>query len=94
MKDVLMSVSIDFDTEHGRDIDGNVNGRHNTLQCARHHLRQVDLACDNWFGPRRDFGFSKMVPQALGSTNAYDAARDNLTSANEMIMLALAIQQR
>jgi hypothetical protein len=94
MKDVLTDVAIDFETEHGRDMYNAVNGRYNTLQCARHLLGQVDGACDNWFRSRNDFGLSKIVPQGLGSTNAYDAARDNLTGANEMIMLALAIQQR
>jgi hypothetical protein len=64
------------------------------LQYARKSLKDVEQAYDQWVRSQNDFGLSNIVLQGFGSKDTYEAARDNLTFAHEMIMLALAIQQR
>jgi hypothetical protein len=94
MADVLADVEIDFEREQGNENHSMVYGRVNTLQCARRILGDVEEAYVRWGRSRNDFGLSKIVPQGFGSTNAYEAARENLSSAHEMVMLLLAMQQR
>jgi hypothetical protein len=87
LRDVLIPLSMDTKGHLGANMIS-------VVTYASQVLADFDKAYEKWGPSRHDSSLSMIVPPAFGSASAYETAQDNIRSAHETIMLALATQQR